>query len=85
VAVTVISTTIDSSIVPNTQEINTLKVRMTEQENLLSSKVTFATELNTINSLLMFPQNSLIKLDGLTIGNFTLTLVPVLLGTVTLA
>jgi len=33
----------------------------------------------------MFPQNSLIRLDGLTIGNFTLTAIPIQLGTVTLA
>jgi len=39
-AVTAISTTIDSSIVPSTQAINTLNVRMTEQEVLLSEKVT---------------------------------------------
>jgi len=38
-AVTVISTTLDSSIIPNTQSINTLEVRMTEQENLLSTNV----------------------------------------------
>jgi len=39
VAVTVISTTLDSSIIPNTQAFNTLSVRMTEQENLLSTNV----------------------------------------------
>jgi len=38
-AVTVISTTLDSSIIPNTQAFNTLSVRMTEQENLLSANV----------------------------------------------
>lgn len=38
-AVTQVTSTVNSSLEPNTQEINTLKVRMTEQEELLSSKV----------------------------------------------
>ena len=38
-AVTQVTSTVNSSLEPNTQEINTLKVRMTEQEELLSNKV----------------------------------------------
>lgn len=38
-----------------------------------------------IDNSAMFPQNNSILLDGLTIGNFTLSLTPVILGTVTLA
>ena len=38
-AVTQVTSTVNSSLEPNTQEINTLKVRMTEQEALLSDKV----------------------------------------------
>ena len=38
-AVTQVSTTVNSALEPNTQEINTLKVRMTEQEGLLGNKL----------------------------------------------
>lgn len=38
-----------------------------------------------IDNSAMFPQNNSILLDGLTIGNFTLSQTPVVLGNVTLA
>jgi len=38
-----------------------------------------------VNSAPMFPQNMIVKLEGLVIGNFTVVTVPVILGNVTLA
>lgn len=50
------------------------------------ASLTYAKLAMSLKTLLtIFPQNGLINLEGLTIGNFTLTLTPVLLGTVTLA
>ena len=58
-AVTVISTTLDSSIVPNTQALNTLNTRMTEQEKLLSTNVPAIASVVASNAATVARQNTL--------------------------
>lgn len=55
---------------------------------ITSSQITDVRTMAVIknaNLAFMFPQNTSINLDGMTIGNFTLTQISVILGTVTLA
>lgn len=67
-----------------------LKALKTLVDNVVLGQIpdatlTYAKLTKGVQSSPMFPSNISINLDGLTIGNLTVTLIPVVLGTVTLA
>ena len=77
----------DWNVIPNILSSDILKLSdiIDSLTSTDATKVLSANQGRILNYAPMFPQNMLIDLNGLTIGNFTLTAIPVILGTVTLA